>query len=121
MLSRLWNWRVICRGDYVGVVIGKQLVRSATSVDANYRAGCRARSGADFIAKLKIVEEELDETLYWMELLQEGRLIDGARLEPIAAEGNELLAMVVASIKTRRDHEKTPVQSSIVNHQSSIE
>ncbi|MFM7405461.1 MAG: four helix bundle protein [Cuspidothrix sp.] len=61
-------------------VIGKQLLRSATSVGANYRAACRAKSTADLIAKLSIVEEEADETLYWLELLIESRLITVEKL-----------------------------------------
>ena len=58
-------------------VMGKQLLRAATSVGANYRAACRAKSSADFIAKMGIVEEEADECLYWMELLIESGLVDG--------------------------------------------
>ncbi|MFM5887663.1 MAG: four helix bundle protein [Dolichospermum sp.] len=61
-------------------VIGKQLLRSATSVGANYRSACRAKSTADLIAKLSIVEEEADETLYWLELLIESRLITVEKL-----------------------------------------
>lgn len=83
-------------------VIGRQVLRSATSVGANYRAACRARSTADMIAKLKIVEEEADETLYWLELLVDGDIIPAARLEPLMKETDEILAMTVASIKTLR-------------------
>jgi four helix bundle protein len=83
-------------------VIGRQVLRSATSVGANYRAACRARSPADMIAKLKIVEEEADETLYWLELLVEADVVPSARLEPLMAETEEILAMTVASIKTLR-------------------
>jgi four helix bundle protein len=81
-------------------VIGKQLIRSGTSVGANYRAACRARSTADLIAKLRIVEEEADECLYWMELIVEAKLVDVANLRSIMSETNEILAMTVASIKT---------------------
>ena len=84
----------------VSEVIGKQLVRSGTSVGANYRAACRARSTADLIAKLRIVEEEADECLYWMELIVEAKLVDVANLRSIMSETNEILAMTVASIKT---------------------
>lgn len=83
-------------------VIGRQLLRSATSVGANYRAACRAKSPADFIAKMGIVEEEADESLYWMELLIEGGLLPEERLRELMAEGNELVAMTVASINTAR-------------------
>ncbi|MEG4507821.1 four helix bundle protein [Microcoleus sp. F6_B4] len=81
-------------------VIGKQLIRSATSVGANYRAACRAKSTADLISKLRIVEEEADESLYWMELIVEAELVDATKLKSIMSETNEILAMTVASIKT---------------------
>ena len=84
----------------VSDVIGKQLVRSGTSVGANYRSACRARSTADLIAKLRIVEEEADECLYWMELIVEAKLVDATNLRSIMSETNEILAMTVASIKT---------------------
>jgi four helix bundle protein len=83
-------------------VIGKQLLRSATSVGANYRAACRARSQAEFIAKMGIVEEEADESLYWMELLIGAGLADPQRLQPLMDEANELLAITIASIRTAR-------------------
>ncbi|MEG3896831.1 MULTISPECIES: four helix bundle protein [unclassified Microcoleus] len=84
----------------VSEVIGKQLIRSGTSVGANYRAACRARSTADLIAKLRIVEEEADECLYWMELIVEAELVDTTNLRSIMSETNEILAMTVAFIKT---------------------
>jgi four helix bundle protein len=84
----------------VSEVIGKQLIRSGTAVGANYRAACRARSTADLIAKLRIVEEEADECLYWMELIVEAKLVEVANLRSIMSETNEILAMTVASIKT---------------------
>jgi len=83
-------------------VIGAQILRSATSVGANYRAACRGRSRADVIAKLGFVEEEADETLYWLELLVEGAILPAKRLEDLMTETNEILAMTVASIKTLR-------------------
>jgi four helix bundle protein len=83
-------------------VIGDQLLRSGTSPGANYRSACRARSPAEFCAKLGIVEEELDESLYWMEMLIEAGLIPEKRLSLLRQEGEELLAMTVASIKTAR-------------------
>ncbi|BBD57167.1 hypothetical protein PCC7805_04360 (plasmid) [Planktothrix agardhii] len=89
-----------------GQVLGKQLLRSATSVGANYRAACRAKSTADFINKLKIVEEEADETLYWLELLIEANLIPEDKLKSLISETNEILAMIVSSIKTLRSKEK---------------
>jgi len=86
----------------VGRVVGDQLLRAGTSVGANYRAAARARSRADFIAKMAIVEEECDESLYWMELLIDEGLVDGGRLEDLVAEGDEILAMTVSSIRTAR-------------------
>ncbi|MBI3832571.1 MAG: four helix bundle protein [Planctomycetes bacterium] len=79
-----------------------QLLRSGTSVGANYRAACRARSRPDFIAKMKIVEEECDESLYWIELLVESLLVKERLVASLYQEGQEILAMVVASIKTSR-------------------
>jgi len=83
-------------------VIGKQILRSATSVGANYRAACRAKSPADMIAKLKIVEEEADETLYWLELLIEAEIVPKDRLEALMQETDEIIAMTVSSIVTLR-------------------
>jgi four helix bundle protein len=83
-------------------VISRQILRSATSVGANYRAACRAKSSADIINKLKIVEEEADETLFWQELLIEAELVPEARLADLMKETSEILAMTVASIKTLR-------------------
>ncbi len=86
----------------VSGVIGRQLLRSGTSVGANYRAACRARSRAEFISKLGVVEEECDESIYWMELLVESRQMKPSRLVGLMSEAGELLAMVVASSKSAR-------------------
>jgi four helix bundle protein len=83
-------------------IIGNQILRSATSVGANYRAACRAKSTADLINKLKVVEEEADETLYWLELLAEADLMSSQRLADLIKETDEIIAMTVASIKTLR-------------------
>lgn len=96
--------------------IAKQVVRSSTSVGANYRAACRAKSTADFINKLKIVEEEADETQYWLEVLEESNLINSIRIETIKKEVNEIVSIVVASIKTARLNENR--KSQIVNPKS---
>src|SRR5947208_6434815 len=85
-----------------GRALASQIVRSGTSVAANYRAACRARSTSDFIAKMGIVEEETDETLFWLELLEESDLISAANLISIKKEADELIAITVASIKTAR-------------------
>jgi four helix bundle protein len=83
-------------------VIGKQLLRAATSVGANYRAACRGKSTADVIAKLSIVEEEANECLYWMELLIDAEIVPQLKIANLMIECNEILAMIVASIKTLR-------------------
>ena len=83
-------------------VIGRQLLRSGTSVGANHRAASRAKSTADFIHKMGTVEEEADECLYWMELLIEAELVNQDRLDPLMQEANELLSITVAAIRTAR-------------------
>lgn len=83
-------------------VIGRQLLRSGTSVGANYRAACRGKSKADFIAKLGIVVEEADECGYWLELLNDSVIMPQDKLEPLRRESDELTAIFVSSIKTSR-------------------
>lgn len=83
-------------------VIVRQLVRCGTSVGANYRSATRAKSPADFVAKLGIVEEECDECIYWMELLVEARLVEDRLLADLKEEAHQLLAIIVSSIKTAR-------------------
>jgi four helix bundle protein len=89
------------KGD-VEDVLGRQLLRSATSVGANYRAACRSRSRADMVAKLAIVEEEADESVYWLELLVDAGAITRRRVNELIGEGNALVAMTVASRLTLR-------------------
>ncbi len=86
-----------------GDVVGKQLLRAATSVGANYRAAQRGRSKAEFCAKLGIVEEESDECSYWLELLCESGMVAAEALSDLMGEANEITAMIVASIRTARD------------------
>ncbi len=86
----------------VAQVLGYQMLRSGPSVGANYRASMRAKSRADMINKLKIVEEEADETLYWLELLVKGNIMPEPRLRPLMNEVEEIIAMTVSSIKTLR-------------------
>lgn len=88
-----------------GREIGKQLLRSGMSVGANYRAACRGRSKAEFCSKLGIVEEEADETIFWMELLAESGLVKARQLAPLMAEGNEILKIAVSSIRTAKNRE----------------
>jgi four helix bundle protein len=83
-------------------VIGRQLLDSGTSVGANYRAACRARSPADFISKMGIVEEEADESIYWMELLIEAKLVQENDISHLLMEASQILAMTISSIKTAR-------------------
>ncbi|MBL8848438.1 MAG: four helix bundle protein [Planctomycetaceae bacterium] len=83
-------------------VIGRQLLRAGTSVGANYRAACRARSTKDMLSKLGIVEEEADEAIYWLELLGDSKIVKASRLSDLIREFNEILAMVVASMRTLR-------------------
>lgn len=88
--------------ESVSNTLGHQLLRSGTSVGANYRAAARAKSRPDFTAKMGIVEEECDESLFWMELLIESGRMKAARLTRLMREGQELLVMTVASINTSR-------------------
>ncbi len=83
-----------------GRVIADQIMRSASSVAANYRAACRARSKAEFVAKLSIVVEEADETVLWLELIRDGGLLPSNRIMDLLAEANEITAIMVASRKT---------------------
>ena len=83
-------------------VLGRQLLRAGTSVGANYRAERRARSAAEFRAKLGIVEEEVDETGYWIELLVETGLVKSSLVESLLSESSQLTAIIIASIKTSR-------------------
>ena len=90
------------KNDWVAKTLGAQLLRSGTSVGANYRAVCRAKSTPDLINKLRIVEEECDESLFWMELLTDNGLVKRVRLSELIKEGDEILSITVASAKTAR-------------------
>lgn len=98
-----------------GRALASQIVRSGTSVAANYRAACRAKSSADFIAKMGIVEEETDETLFWIELLEESQLFSAAKLTAIKQEADELIAITVTSIKTARRNRSSHSEFRIPN------
>ena len=99
--------------------VAKQIVRSATSIGANYRAACRAKSTADFINKLKIVEEETDETLYWLEIIEETGMLSIENLVAIKKETNEILSIIVSSINTtRKKLANNNLKSKIVNLKS---
>ncbi|MEP7076198.1 MAG: four helix bundle protein [Acidobacteriota bacterium] len=94
-------------------VIGKQLPRAGTSIGANYRAACRGKSTADVLHKLSIVEEEADESLYWMELLVDGNIVPEGKLSVLVSDVNEIVAMIVASIKTMRSKKLSDPKSKI--------
>lgn len=84
----------------VGFELGKQIIRSAGSVGANYRAAQRAKSNADFIYKIKIIIEEADETMYWLEIIEEASVLNKEVVNPLLKEANELVSIFVATVKT---------------------
>ena len=94
-------YRALPRRDEARV-IGRQVLRSGTSVAANYRAVCRARSKAEFVAKIGVVVEEIDETVFWLELLVETGIVPRSRMESLQREATELLAIFAASQHTAR-------------------
>src|SRR5438552_12655951 len=83
-------------------VLGKQLIRSGTAVAANYRAACRARSKAEWVAKIGVVVEEADETLFWLEMLMDCEIVAAERLKELLTEAHELSALFTASQRTAR-------------------
>lgn len=83
-------------------VLGRQFLRSGTSIAANYRAACRARSAADFISKIKVVTEEADKTLFWLELLVASGLAEAKTVQPLVTECTELLKKFSASLATAK-------------------
>ena len=105
-----------------GKTIGGQLVRSGTSVGANYRAACRARSKLEFIAKIGIVEEEADESAFWMKLIIESELLKLQQVQPLLDEANELAKIMASSRKSTSDSLKTKSngKSSIGNRKSAM-
>ena len=100
-----------------GRALASQLMRSGTSVAANYRAACRSRSKAEFIAKLGTVEEEADETAFWLELIIEGSLLTAAQIQPLLIEAGEIVAITAASKKTAS---AALAKSQIANRKSQI-
>ena len=100
--------------NYTSRVIVNQILRCALSVGANYRAVCRAKSDKDFINKMKIVEEECDETIYWLEIIEESGLAKIEVVTPLKREAKEILAMIVASINTMSKNLKSK-KSEIYN------
>ena len=97
------NIILLCRmlpNNREGRLIGNQLFRSGTSVVANYRAACRGRSKAEFVSKLAIVEEEADETMFWLELIKEMSISNEPMVDDLIKESDEIVAIMVSSIKT---------------------
>ena len=94
-------------------VIGLQLLRAGTSGGANYRAACRARSRKEFIAKMGIVEEEADESQFWIDLLNERGVVDATRLSSLGEEAGQIVAMVVSSIRTARGAPRSTPHSAL--------
>jgi len=103
-----------------GRALGNQLIRSGTSVGANYRAACRGRSKAEFIAKLGIVVEEADECKFWFELIMDGELMQRSLVESLWKEADELTAIFVASAKTAGQSKASNQQIEIKNQKSEI-
>jgi|ERR1700730_703019 len=93
-----------------GRAIANQIMRSATSVGANYRAACRARSRAEFIAKIGVVEEEADETAFWLELIVESKIRGEKQINPLLKEAGELVAIMAASRKSAIGNWKSAVR-----------
>jgi len=91
---------------YSALVISRQIARSASSAGANYRAACRSKSSKDFINKLKVVEEELDETEYWLGIIGEMEFLSIERLMELKKEANELLSIIVKSLKTAKTNQR---------------
>ncbi len=92
-------------------VLGKQLLRSATSVGANYRSACRAQSRAHFVSKVAIVIEEADESLYWLEMIVEAELLPEHKLQELLKEGNEIVAILTASSRTAKSNLRRPISN----------
>lgn len=86
--------------NWIAETMGKQLLRSGTSIGANYRAACRAKSTADIINKLAIVEEEADESMFWIDLLIESDIVPQTKLGKLYNDINEIVAMTISSIRT---------------------
>ncbi len=98
-------------------VIRNQMLRCGPSVGANYRAACRAKSKPDFVSKMGTVEEEADETIYWMELLIDAEIVKRPRIADLLDEADQILSIVISSIKTAKGFRANP-QSAIRNQKS---
>ena len=94
--------------DRAAEILARQLIRCGTSVGANHRAACRARSTAEFVAKLGIVEEEADEVGYWLQLLCDAGIVPNEHAQPLIDEASQIVSIVVASIRTARHNSRSP-------------
>ena len=94
-----------------GHAIARQIIRSGTSPSANYRAACLAKSDKDFVNKMKMVEEELDETCHWLEIIMRSEIMPISRLQPLYQESKELLSIIVKSIVTTKTRMKVDTDS----------
>ena len=113
---RVMNLMEALPNSIKGRAIANQIVRSGMSVAANYRAGCRARSRAEFVSRIGVVEEEADETALWLELIIEDKILTDKKVMPLHKEANELVAIMAASYKSARSLNK----SEITNQKSKI-
>jgi four helix bundle protein len=101
-------------------VLGRQLLRSGTSVGAHYREACRAKSDADFISKIEGGLQELDETVYWFELLAESKTVSHESVERLTSEANELISIFVSVVKSLKARPRGKSGSSLIRHPSSL-
>jgi four helix bundle protein len=113
---RVMNLMEALPNSIKGRAIANQIVRSGMSVAANYRAACRARSRAEFVSRIGVVEEEADETALWLELIIEDKILADKKVMPLHNEANELVAIMAASYKSAR----SPTKSEITNQKSKI-
>ena len=104
----------------IGQVLGKQVLRSGTSVGAHYREACRAKSNPDFINKIEGALQELDETLYWLELIGEAQLVTTSRLDALREETEELIAMFVTMVKGVKEKAKMLKNKGVIPHPSAL-
>jgi len=109
-LSAIQIYRILPKTEE-GKIIGRQFLRSALSVGANYRAACRARSKAEFFSKLSITVEEADEVLYWVEILIESEILDNNRVSGFVKEGREILAVLSTARKNTKEINHSTIQS----------
>ena len=104
----------------IAQVLGKQILRSGTSVGAHYREACRAKSNADFINKIEGALQELDETLYWLDLIGESRILKSDRLTGLREETEELIAMFVTMVKGVKEKTRMLKKKGVIPHPSAL-